>query len=158
MTTHELTDERNGPMSDTEKRAEYVKGLHMFADLLENNPDIPLPYSAGVRSDNPLTTWFHASRGDVKAGLTAAARVFPGKLDKTVEEAGYFNLKGQLAGLYVEFTAMRSDVCQRVVVAERTVIEQVPDPDVKVPLVEVTKTVQDVKWICPPSFLAEGVR
>lgn len=46
----------------------------------------------------------------------------------------------------------RDEVCERVVTGTREVTEEVPDPEAlaAVPKVVVTKTVEDVKWICRP--------
>ncbi len=141
----------------TDRRAEYIKGLRMFADLLESNPDtIPLPYNggAGEFASARITMWFHGA--DARRQLGAAARAFPGRLNKSPRGDEYFEMVGALHGLHLDFVAMRHDVCERIVVGEREVTRTVPDPTVKVPTVEVTETVQDVEWKCPPSLLAEA--
>lgn len=48
--------------------------------------------------------------------------------------------------------ASRHEVCERVVIGEREVTESVPDPEAMrgVPLVEVTRKVEDVEWVCHP--------
>jgi hypothetical protein len=146
-------------VSPEERRAEYIKGLRMFADLLEQNPDtIPMPYACGEGRDENgrVSLWFHASAGDPRERMAAAARVFPGKLNKEIRHGEYFVLEGSLAGFHLAFTATRNDVCQRIVTGEREVTLKVPDPTVKVPLVEVTETVEDVVWKCPPSLLSKS--
>lgn len=46
----------------------------------------------------------------------------------------------------------RSKVCERVVIGEREVTEQVPDPELvkDVPMKTVTRVVEDIEWRCSP--------
>lgn len=132
-------------MTAPDPRAEYTLGLRMLADLLDTNPDIPLPY----HGNGTALLWIIVSEKDQKATLAAIARALPGKVTKDVRD-GSFDLKGQLAGLLVQVIAQRDEVCTRVVTGTETVTKTIPDPDVEVPLVEVTETVEQVEWICGP--------
>lgn len=130
-------------------RADFTAGLRQLADWLDANPDINLPADGTTL---PLT--FSAWGKDGRDKAREFAKAFPGKLDKDVDES-YYRLRGQMGGVSVEFCAYRDYVCERVVIGEREVTVQIPDPDVDVPMVEVTQTIEDVEWICPP-LLAEA--
>lgn len=136
------------------RRAGYVSGLRKLADLLEQHPELPLPYHG---SDSTITFMFlHGP--DAKARFAAAARVIlygtGGELEKHVSDGGeygdYFDLVGAIDGLKIELTAYRDAVCERIVTGTREVTKTVPDPAIKVPTVEVTETVEDVRWVCRP--------
>jgi hypothetical protein len=127
-------------------RAGYITGLRMLADLLEQHPELPLPYE-GTASNR---LWIFCETREDAAGY---ARVLPGRVGKhtdTNSPAYGFELHGQLGGLYVKVLARREQVCERVVVGTEEITRQVPDPAVQVPMVEVTETVEKVQWRCSP--------
>ena len=132
-------------MTDTDTRTAYTKGLRLLADLLDNNPDLPLPYHGSTVGLN----WIEFDRDSA----AAFARLIPGTVTKTPRDDA-IDLKGQIAGLKVQFIASREAVCERVVLGthEVTVAAQ--------PAVKATKAttmvVEDVEWICG-SLLAESV-
>lgn len=134
-------------------RAEQLDAILELAVWLEANPDIPLPHNLTGDSEYSYEL-IHARHGaDQKAVLAACARALPGKVTKRVltNDESLFNLAGQLpGGINIRVIADRDEVCERVVVGTREVTEKVPDPSVDVPLVEVTKTVEDVEWRCAP--------
>jgi hypothetical protein len=132
----------------TTDRSQYIAGLRELADLLEQHEELELPYS-GYRSamsvipaDNQLEQ------------VAAWARALPGRVEKRVR-SGYFDIDGNLAGLKITVIADRDKVCERVVVGTETVTRTVPDPDVEVPLVEVTEQVERVEWRCLPLLAGE---
>ena len=126
-------------------RAEYITGLRMLADLLERHDDLPLPYQG---RETPLTFYFlNATR----EAFAAAARILPGPLIKhTPAYDDVFQLTGSLAGLRFQAVAYRATVCERVVTGVETVVREVPDPAVEVPLVSVTEEVETIEWRCSP--------
>jgi hypothetical protein len=137
-------------MTDTDARAEYTAGLRALADLLDEHEGIPLPYH-GTHSELCIFC-------DSKEQMADFARAVPGKLRKKVDEGSAvygFELHGSIRGLKIVACTHRNEVCTRVVTGTREVTEAVPDPSVIVPLVEVTKTVEDVEWVCGP-LLAEA--
>ena len=140
-------------MNDSDKRAEYTKGLRALADLLDANPDLELPYT-GSGSEILIIP---DRDGDQKAQIAAWARALPGEKSKGVR-GDAFDLYGSLHGLKLLVIVQRDQVCRRVVTGTREVTEQVPDPDAlaAVPTVTVTKTVEDVEWVCEP-ILSEQV-
>jgi hypothetical protein len=135
------------------RRAAYVAGLRVLARILENHPEVPLPFAG---TGTPLTLHFLTGSGD-REKMAAAARALPCQWVKGTRDYGdlggaYFDLSGDLAGLRVQLTAAREDVCERIVTGTREVTEMVKDPVLldAVPLTEVTRTVEDVEWRCRP--------
>lgn len=138
-------------------RVEYVAGLRALADLLESTPDLPLPTEREI-------TWaahtFQIYEGrEPRETVATLARLLPGRLYKNDPAKGgyaeqYFELTGKLYGLGLRVWAERSEVCRRVVTGTREVTETVPAPDA--PTIEVTRTVEDVEWVCEP-LLADAV-
>lgn len=129
-------------------RAEYIAGLRLLAVLLEQHPDLPLPYYGASETYGRMTV-FCSSREQI----AEFARLLPGQSTKHVDQdnSNYgFALHGTLAGLHLDIRAHRDEVCERVVTGTETVVKQVPDPTVDVPLVEVTEDVEIVEWRCAP--------
>lgn len=124
-------------------RAEYIAGLRMLADLLEQNPQLLKPHGA----INVIPLGAEQSREQ----LAAWARALPGRKEKQISER-LANLEGRLRGLTVTVIASRDEVCDRVVTGTREVTEEVPDPEAlaAVPTITRTKTVEEVKWVCRP--------
>lgn len=136
-------------------RVDYIDGLRQLADLLQENPEVPLPYTG---SDNHgRLNWILVTGDNQRAQLAAIARALPGKVEKGVR-GDSFDLKGQLAGLHVQAIADRDEVCTRVVTGTSEVTKTIPDPDVQVPLVTVTETVETVEWVCGSLLADSGVR
>ncbi|HEX5347886.1 MAG TPA: hypothetical protein VFW64_12430 [Pseudonocardiaceae bacterium] len=121
-------------------RQEYIDGLRALADLLEANPDLRLPYTGRDRGGALLVM----PHGDERDEVAEWARALPGEKSKTVRDE-YFDLDGQLHGLHLRVIAHRDKVCRKVVKGTREVKEQVP-----VKFTTVTKTVEDVEWVCDP--------
>lgn len=140
-------------------RDEAIRGIRMLADLLEQNPDVPLPYQLGGGSN--ITFMFLAGEG-ARERMVKLARLIPGRLTKAVSGSGeyghYFDLEGKLAGIDVLLTAYRDQVCERVVTGTREVTRTIPDPAADVPTIEVTETVEDVEWVCGPLMREQADR
>lgn len=146
---------------NTERRAAYIAGLRLLADVLDHHPELPQP-SSGQSADNPLRIWFHShhDQPSVRDRVAAAARALKRharKVDKKIN-GEWFDVRTALAGLHIEVTTRRNDVCERVVIGTETVTEKHKDPDLlaQVPEVEVTEEREIVEWRCPPSLLAEA--
>jgi hypothetical protein len=144
-------------MTDTDKRAAYIEGLHQIADFLSEHPEVPLPhlgaYAEGsplpalsiyVYGDNPRATMATIARAMTDSGASVQKRV--------KDSTGSFQAWREFGGLVLVATASRGDVCERVVTGTREVTEEVPDPEAvaAVPKVTVTKVVEDVEWVCKP--------
>ncbi len=130
-------------------RDETITGLRTLADLLEIQPELPVP--------NVHVTW--PFWGNDPAELAAAAKLIPCKLIKNTPSTDpdhhdfiYYTLTGNLGGLDIQLWTMRSTVCTKVVVATREETEEIPDPDLVagLPKVTRTKTVEDFAWECHP--------
>jgi hypothetical protein len=136
------------PTDPTEERAERIAGFRALADLLEQNPELPLPYEGGAGGGQPLTWHFlRSDEAKARADMAAAAQVLRGRMDKHADE-DYFRLTGNLRGVHFQLVAFRNAVCERVVVGTEPVTRMVPDPAVVVPLVEVVEQVEQVEWRC----------
>lgn len=90
-------------ITEAEKRAAYTSGLRKLADLLDVNPDVPLPTSS--------TIFASYSKDPAIAQLAAFAHAMP-KVDKAVDD-DHFKLIGHLDGLKVDMWASRSTVCEQ---------------------------------------------
>jgi excisionase family DNA binding protein len=123
----------------TYDRKAYISGLRDLADLLDDYPDLPLPYD-GTASRLTIFT-------STKAELQAYARLIPGTLDKETSDGPYgFALTGALDGLRLRIYGKRAEVCERVVTGTREVTVSEPDPEAVavLPLITRTETVEDV--------------
>jgi hypothetical protein len=134
------------------ERAEYIAGLRMLADVLEQHPEVQQPYTG---SGSPVLI-IPNTPDEQREQLAAWARVLPGKKTKDAHDNGQYTLDGAFAGLKVKVICRRSDVCERIVVGTHEVTRSVPDPAVDVPYVEVTETVEIVEWHCSPVLGAAG--
>lgn len=133
----------------TVDRSEYTAGLRALADLLDNNPDLKLPYGAGTGPEpTGRITFYFLGTEDAKADLARMARLIPGTVTKEARD-NVLSVVGSLHGLHVEAVAYRDAVCERVVKATREVTRQVPAVDA-IPARTVTETVEDVEWVCAP--------
>ena len=134
-------------------RADYIAGLHALADMLDQHPELPLP-STGTSTAFDWWIWDHENENS-KAVLAEIVRLIPGAKNKVVGEgstASWFTVEASLRGLRIDVNAHRASVCRRVVTGTREVTEEVPDPDAlaTVPKVTVSKTVEDIEWVCEP--------
>jgi hypothetical protein len=130
-------------------RERQIAGIRELADWLEAHPDIPVPHALSGSSEFAYEL-IHAQHGeDQKAVVAAVARALPGKVDKKVLKANdeLFSITGRLpGGIWIKAIADRDEVCERVVTGTREVTEELPDPEA--PKVTVTRTVEDVEWVC----------
>lgn len=144
-------------MTDTDKRAAFIDGLHQVADFLTAHPDVPLPYIGAyaegcelpslpiyIYGDEARTTMASIARSMADTGGTVQKRA------KDSTES--YQVWREFAGLVLVATARRNEVCERVVTGTREVTKEVPDPEAlaAVPTVTVTEVVEDVDWVCAP--------
>jgi len=129
----------------TADRAEYVTGLRQLADLLEQHDDLPLPTHGEL-------SWLLFGDSDEKRIAAQVVRLVPGDWKKVPYldqgDKTLLAFMTDLAGLPLKVAVYRNVVCERVVTGTETVTEMVPDPSVKVPLVEVTEEREVVEWRC----------
>lgn len=138
------------------KRSAYTAGLRALADILDAHPELPLPYEGSSPDLSQRMTFHFLSGDDPRGKMIAARRALGVPVDKNALDA-YFNLHGQLHGLYFAITTFRNEVCERVVVGTREVEIEEPDPEVLAALPKVTRTVvvEDVEWECRPVLANE---
>jgi len=142
-------------MTTTDTRTNYTAGLRALADLLDNRPNLPLPYT-GSSSASPITFYALGAGQNPKDVLAQVARMLHGTATKTVSASGdYYSIAGNFYGLHIDATAYRNAVCQRVVMGTHEVT--VP-ATAKIParpaMPAYVETVEDVQWVCG-SLLAE---
>lgn len=134
-------------------RTEKIGALFELALLVEQHPEIPLPFEL---SHGLGVNFFSGDHDRDRAELLVAARAVPGEAKKRVwggdGDTAYFTLDCTVGSIPLTFTAYRNAVCERVVTGTREVTETVPDPEAleAVPTIEVTKTVEDIEWVCAP--------
>lgn len=138
--------------NDTDQRAAYTAGLRALADVLDNHPEVPLPYEGTGASLGRRISFYYLSDENPRAALAAARRAFGVPMEKNDSMPDTFNLTGSLAGLHFTLTAYRNAVCERVVTGTREVEVTEPDPEALAALPKVKRTVkvEDVKWVCSP--------
>lgn len=124
-----------------EQRTAYTDGLRAFAAILEQHPEIPLPYEGRASA----ITIHYLYGDDPRGAMAAAVRAIPCAWAKTSND-DYFDVQGELFGLKIVLTAYRDQVCTRRVIGTHEITEEVPDPDA--PMVTVTRVVEDVEWDC----------
>jgi hypothetical protein len=132
-------------MESTANRTEYTAGLRALADLLDNNPDVPLPYSGRASELN----WITVSDENQRDVVAAIVRALPGVVVKE-PRGDVIDFVGKIHGLKVCVIATRNEVCTRRVIGTREVTKKIPDPSVEVRSVEVTETEDIVEWDCGP--------
>jgi hypothetical protein len=131
-------------------RAGFISGLQELAELLEWTPDLPLPSKIGTDGEVAWNVW-PSMVDDVTAEVARIRRLLPPALwtknDPTAGEYGakYYELSAPLHGLTLTICTFREEVCERVVTGTREIEEDVP-----VAFEKVTKTVEDVEWVCKP--------
>lgn len=132
----------------------FATALHRIASMIDAAPELEDEHSAFRYALEKLTIVVWSREGlaaMVRAGKAAGAKITKHQDDRW-------------AGVDMDFGAIklralidRVEVCDRVVTGVREVVEEVPDPEAlaAVPTVSVTKTVEDVSWVCRP-ILAGG--
>jgi hypothetical protein len=124
--------------------------LRELADMIEANPAIANVSGLRWAFDRMLVSV--NTKDEVVALTRAGMRTAGVKVEKHQGEK-YAGVDIKFGGrLSLHVYTDREEVCERVVIGTREVTEEVPDPEAlaAVPKVIVTKTVEDVKWVCSP--------
>lgn len=151
-------------VAEDPSRAAWIGGMREVCDWLEAHPEVPLPYIGAHVSGSPLPSLpiylhkWNPNKPDVRTQMATIARAMgkatksPGLVDGTYIVWRAFD------GVALYAQAERDEVCERIVVGTREVKDLVPDPErvAAVPLVEVTKTIEDVEWRCGSILAAES--
>lgn len=131
--------------------ATYAQGLREFADWVEANEELIAWELGRADEDKPFHFNLYATnRGDFLRYVKAAGRGAK-EVDGT-----WFHIVREFGPVKLDVFCTRDLVCERVVKGTREVTKTIRDPEAleAVPLVEVTETVEDVEWVCPPALLA----
>jgi hypothetical protein len=146
-------------MTATITRAQaFAADLRHLADMVQNDEelhdrlwtmrDVNVPCTE--LDDEPgkaLTEMRHLIRVALAAGC---------KVDKSYDESyGTAMITMPNQAIRLKCYADRELVCTKRVIGTRKVTEKVPDPDA--PLVTVTRTVEDVEWVCGSLLASAGV-
>lgn len=144
MTT---TQKRNRYVLD---RADVAAGLRAYADLLDNDPSVP------ISANLSLGLFVHAGEDvDEKQVTRQLLRTLGGgHWDKGAYD-NYLIFRGWLHGVPVDVWVSRQAVCERVVTGTREVTELLPVGEDTRPVQPITRTVEDVQWICSPLLADE---
>jgi hypothetical protein len=132
----------DNPITD---RQATIDGLRALADWCEAHPTAKAPFA------------FVNESVFSREEMVAKAREFGGRWDKA-EKGEWFELRQEFGPkVVVEISALRQQVCERVLVSSRQVEVAEPDPDMvaQLPQVKRTETVEDYGWECPSSLLSE---
>lgn len=132
--------------AQAELAAEIATGLRSLAVLVETNPELAVHMKYGLGDIHVL-----AGDRDRMAAIVRAAKALGAKIRKVPGDK-YFSAICAFGVVKLDVFASREEVCERIVVGTETVTKQVPDPALlaEVPLVEVTETVEQVRWECRP--------
>lgn len=144
-------------MTDIDKRAAYIEGLHQIADFLTVHPEVPLPHLGAYAEGSTLPAMsIYLYGDDLRSEMASIVRAMTNpstSVQKRVKDSTEsFQVWREFAGLVLVATAHRDEVCERVVTGTREVTEEVPEPEAlaAVPKVTITKVVEDVEWVCQP--------
>lgn len=137
---------------NTALAAEQAAGLRKLADAVEANPDLAphlryaLSFSTHIFNDVPAT--FAAFARAAKAAGAKVTKDYHGKFAHVLADWG---------GVSVDLQTDRDEVCERVVVDTREIVEEVPDPVAvaALPKVKQTRVEEIVEWKCRPILAAD---
>lgn len=107
-------------MTETiDKRQQYIERLRYFADLLEDEPELEIPYQIG-------TDQMYFYPGDAEA-TALVAKLMPTSWKKndpnaSSYDASYYKLTGEYVGAEVIVMTSREDVCERKQVGTEKVV------------------------------------
>ena len=121
---------------------EFVSGLRALADFYATRPSLPVPSSPEI-----MLSYF--PEGETLALAKRIAKGL-GTFDRTTSGSLLY-LKKSFGTVGLTFVLYQDRICTRTVVKTKDVTELVPNPEA--PKVEVTRTVEEVRWDCP-SLLA----
>jgi hypothetical protein len=132
--------------------AQQAAGLRALADMIERNPNLASHTKYTFVQIDTFADTQSEIRDFVRAGLAHGAEV-----TKDAKGDVWFTAKLAWGPVVLHVNARREQVCERVVLGTREVTEEVPDPEAlaAVPKVTVTKTVEDVDWVCRPLLAAD---
>jgi hypothetical protein len=145
--------------ADAQLATEFASGLRLLATLIEENPELADNFRNGLR-DSGINVHLRSSDPAAEmANIARIARRYGATTNKSITEKMH-NVMCDFGTVRFDILAWREEVCERVVVDTREVVEEVPDPELlaAVPTVTVTRTEDVVEWQCRPLLAAEAVQ
>lgn len=144
---------------NTELAKQQAAGLRQLADMIEANPEFSGDIDYALR-DGLIAMPLHNSEvTDERARLADWVRVAKAFGAAITKDARHdrFKVVVDFGAVKVDVLAHREQVCERVVTGTREVTETVPEPAAlaAVPKVTLTRTVEDVEWVCRPLLAAD---
>ncbi|GGM84873.1 hypothetical protein GCM10012275_64520 [Longimycelium tulufanense] len=132
--------------------ARQAASLRSLADMIEANPELAENFS-GYKNTIAITV--HTDLFDRVGSLARFARACKAAGATVAKEIDdkWHNVVATFANsVEVTMLAYREEVCERVVVGTREVVEEVPDPEAMaaVPTVKRKRTEEIVRWECRP--------
>jgi hypothetical protein len=133
------------------RNAETVAALRTLIDFIETNPELGEHFRYGSFS-KVLVYAGTAKPREVMAEFIRAGLAAGAKIEKDFDGDNWANVHLHFGPIDIEVYGKRAEVCERVVVGTEEFVEEVADPEAlaAVPKVKVTKTVEQVKWVCHP--------
>jgi hypothetical protein len=139
-------------------RQATIYAIRAVLNRLADDPDIPMPYSVeAIGHGKPTFRWLPSGTGKQETAEAARIRrALGGKWDKHVGDQ-LLKLHSEDDHAHYEIVIWRTAACTRVVTGTKTVTETVPDPDAlaAVPMVEITRQVEEFRWDCAPILATE---
>ena len=114
---------------EIERRKMFVRGLRDFADFMETNVDLPIPYG-----EEYFNIWVYT-----KAEMSALVKG-KGRWEKKAE-ANYMLFRKQFGTINYDINITRDRICERVVVGEEIIPARPAEPE---------RVVEKVEWKCTP--------
>jgi hypothetical protein len=119
---------------------EYADSLRLIADWFEQHEEIPLQSTYDTFSYYAL---------DTRDEMAMLAKALGGKVEKEFED-DWFRLKRQFGKITFIATANRAQVCRKVIVGKKTVVQSVPES-----YRDESVEVDDVRWECDEPLFKE---
>jgi hypothetical protein len=144
-------------MSDTNEKlaAELADALRSVAAMVEATPDLAPIIESAVSRMNGFVGFGYDDTSAALAMFARAALRHGAKVTKNSDDQ-YYRVFATWGPVTAYAYATRGQVCERVQVGEKTVTTTVPDPNVEIPMVEVTETVPVYEYRCSPLLAAGG--
>lgn len=142
--------------ADGSYRGKTINAHRELADLLESNPNMPLPFGAASLYWNVTEYHRHTQeKQEIVPAMRAIRRVLGGAYQKNYGSDD-FEMRGRFADYFDTcIFANRESVCEKVVVGQKTEVKAVQDPELvakataEIPFEEIEVTTDVTEWICP---------
>jgi hypothetical protein len=114
--------------------------------MIEQNPGLVETTRYSFEQIDTFAGSAETIRDFVRAGLKHGAEILKGGSDQ------WFTAKLMWGPVKLHINARRDEVCERVVVDTREIVEEIPDPEqvAKLPKVKQTRVEEIVEWKCSP--------